>query len=138
MRESLNITSPSPDRQHTARFTVGGEIRFGPLYYALSIDHYSFGERIFGEAHLWSPAAGLLAVQEWLTLDYSEGPITELVLIDLGLRREAAVARATKGFTVPEAFAGLVLTYRNDYAGGEVIERFDLDIMQVQGWRALV
>src|SRR5690242_13841824 len=104
MRDSFNIASPSPDAQHTAQLAVAGEIRFGPLYYSLTVNGYSFGQRIFGDAHLWSRSSRFLAVQEWLTLDYSEGPITALVLIDMRARQTATLARATKRFLVPTAF----------------------------------
>src|SRR5262245_59515401 len=104
MHDSFNITSPSPDTLHITHFALAGEIRFGPFYYALSVDDYSFGQRIFGTAHLWSHSSAFLAVQEWLTIDYSEGPITALLLIDVRLRRAAALARATKRFLVPESF----------------------------------
>ena len=61
--DSFNISAPSPDGLHTAHLAVGGEIRFGPLYFSLSVDGRSFGERIFGDAHLWSPASTLFAAQ---------------------------------------------------------------------------
>lgn len=137
MHDSLNIHAPSPDAQHIAHFVASGEIRFGPLYFSLSVDDYSFGERIFGDAHLWSPSSKLLAVQEWLTLDYSAGPITILLLIDLDLRREATLARVTKGFVVPEAFDGPDIVYRKDYAGQAGVPRFNLDITKIKAWSAL-
>src|SRR4051812_32957401 len=137
MRDSFNIPAPSPDTLHTAHFTVAGEIRFGPLYYALSVDGYSFGERIFGEAHLWSRSSAFLAVQEWLTIDYSEGPITALVLIDVRLRRAAAIARATKRFLVPASFEDPILIYRKENAGHGVVEHFDVDITKITEWEAL-
>ena len=136
MHDSLNITTPSPDAQHTARLIAAGEIRFGPLYYSLSVDEHTFGDRIFGDAHLWSPSSKLLAVQEWLTTDYGEGPITTLVLIDLERRRETTVARATKGFIVPEAFEESLIVYRKGYAG-DMIEHFDVDITTIKQWSAL-
>src|SRR4051794_7500365 len=132
MRDSFNITSPSPNAQHTALFLFSGEIRFGPPYYGLSVDDYSFGQRIFGSAHLWSPSSNLLAIQEWLTIDYSEGPITALVLLDFELRREASVAQATKGFIVPEAFEGFMIVYRKEYAGQGVVQHFDLDTSKIK------
>src|SRR3954465_12095696 len=131
MPDALNFASPSPDTQHTAHFVCAGEIRFGPLYFSLLVDGYAFGQRIFGDAHLWSPSSDLLAVQEWLTLDYSEGPITALVVIDLQLRRAAAVARATKRFLVPAAFEGPTLVYRNENAGHGIAERFEVDIATI-------
>src|SRR3954463_7003497 len=117
MRDAFNTDVPSPNAQHTARFIVAGEIRFGPLYYSLSVDDYSFGQRIFGDVQLWSRSSDFLAVQEWLTLDYSDGPITALVLIDVRLRRSVSLARATKRFLVPEAFEDPILVYRNENAG---------------------
>jgi hypothetical protein len=137
MPDALNFASPSPDAQHTAHFVCAGEIRFGPLYFSLSVDGYAFGQRIFGDAHLWSPSSNLVAVQEWLTIDYSEGPITALVLIDLNLGREATVARATKGFVVPEAFESTIIVYREKYAAREVVQQFDLDAMELKEWKVL-
>lgn len=133
MLESLNITAPSPDMQHGAYFAVSGEVRFGPLYYVLAVDDYTFGQRIFGDAHLWSPASDLLAVQEWLTLDYSAGPITALLLIDVVHRRETTLAQATKRFLVPERFDGSEIVYREDHAGQAIMKRFDL--ADVHEWK---
>lgn len=137
MHDSFNITSPSPDTRHTARFVFSGEIRFGPSYFSLMVDSYSFGERIFGDAHRWSSSASLLAVQEWLTLDYAEGPITALVLIDLERGREATLARVTKGFVVPVTFTDLLLVYRADYGGQQGAQPVEVDATQIQDWQAL-
>jgi hypothetical protein len=137
MHTLFDITSPSPDGQHTAHFAFSGEIRFGPAYYALSVDGSSFDQRIFGSAHLWSPSSTLLAVQEWLTLDYSEGPITALVLIDVHLRRELTVAQATKKFMVPDVFEGSIIVYREEHAGRDVIKHFDLDAAKLKAWKKL-
>ena len=137
MHESFNIASSSPNLQHTAQFVLGGEIRFGPYYYSLLVDNSSFGQRIFGTAHLWSPSSNLLAVQEWLTIDYSEGPITALLLIDVQRQREASVARATKRFIVPEAFDGSVVVYRAENAGLGVAERFEVDTAKITEWNLI-
>jgi hypothetical protein len=136
MSDYFAIVSPSPDQRHTAHFSLGGEIRFGPPYYALRVGDYSFGERIFGAPHLWSTSSPLIAVQEWLTLVYSEGPITALVLIDAEKRREATVARATKRFLVPEGFADAALTYRVDY-GGQGGNSVAVDISTITAWTTL-
>lgn len=126
MHDSRTIAAPSPDGLHQAKFHVSGEVRFGPLYYVLSVDDHSFGPRIFGDAYLWSPASDLLAVQEWLTLDYSAGPITALLLIDVRQRREAVVAQATKRFLVPERFEASSLVYREEHAGQAIVRQYDL------------
>lgn len=137
MLDAFAIDSPSPNTQHVAHFAMSGEIRFGPLYYSLSIDGYAFGRRIFGSAHLWSPSSTLLAVQEWLTLDYSEGPITALVLIDVQHKREATVARATKRFLVPETFAGTQLVYRTEQAGNTDSPPVEVDTSMITEWAML-
>src|SRR5262249_28965423 len=130
-------SSPSPDSQHTAHFAYSGEIRFGPAYFSLSVDGYAFPERIFGDVYLWSPSSALLAVQEWLTLDYSEGPITALVVIDLNRKCEASVARVRKAFIVPRAFEGPLVVYRVDYGGQAGTERFEIDVTKIAEWKAL-
>jgi hypothetical protein len=137
MPESLNIASASPNKQHAAQFICSGEIRFGPLYFSLSVDEYSFGQRIFGDVHRWSSSSNMLAAQEWLTLDYSEGPITALVLIDLHLGRESRVLQATKRFIVPVAFEDPIVVYRIDYGGNEGLQHFDLDTSKITEWNTL-
>src|SRR5207253_8437475 len=137
MHDSFNIASPSPNTQHTARLLFSGEIRFGPPYYSLLVDDYSFSGRIFGDVHLWSQTSRLLAVQEWLTLDYSEGPITALVLIDVRMMREISVARATKGFIVPETFEDPMIVYRTDYAGQPGLQHVELDTAKLTDWKEL-
>ena len=136
MDHPFDRSSASPDGRHSAHFAAAGEVRFGPLYFALAVDGRSLGERIFGEAHLWSPDGAWLAVQEWLTLDYSAGPITALVLIDLRQGREATVARATKAFLVPQEFSGARLAYREERAG-QAGDRLEADIASLAEWRAL-
>ena len=133
MSERFTIESPSPATPHIARFALGGEIRFGPFYYELLVDGFSFGQRIFGEPHLWSATSPLLAVQEWYTTDYAEGPITGLVLIDAQSRREATLARATKRFLVPEAFSGQLLAYREEHAG-EAGGPLEINISTITSW----
>lgn len=137
MYDAFNIDSPSPDQRHKALLAFSGEVRFGPSYYRLSVDGSPLGERIFGDAHLWSPGSDLLAVQEWLTLDYSKGPITALVLIDVEHRREARIDQATKRFLVPERFEDRVLVYRETGAGQEIVKHFGLDTLKSMKWKAL-
>ena len=138
MAHPFDSTSSAPDAQHIASFFYGGDIRFGPPYFSLSVDAHSFGQRIFGDVYCWSPSSTLLAVQEWLTLDYSEGPITSLVIIDLSLGQEVSVDRVVKGFIVPIAFEWPTVVYRKDYAGNAGTERFEADTTKVWEWKELV
>lgn len=136
MHPFFDISAPSPDAQHMAYLAFSGEIRFGPAYYALSVDDYTFGPRIFGSPYQWSSSSDLLAVQEWLTLDYSAGPITALLVIHVQLRQEITVAQATKRFLVPTAFTGTTILYREEHAGQEVFKHFDLETATRQAWKA--
>src|SRR5690349_12240677 len=137
MAHPFDSIAHSPDRQHSASFLYGGDIRFGPSYFSLSIDGRSFGQRIFGDAYLWSPSSALFAVQEWLTIDYSEGPITALVIVDLELGRETTLERVVKAFIVPVAFEGPTIVYRKDYAGQAGSERFQADTSKSAEWKKL-
>ena len=137
MAHPFDSASESPNGQHTASFFYGGDIRFGPSYFSLAIDGRSFGQRIFGDVCLWSPSSTLFAAQEWLTTDYSEGPITALVIVDLGLGREVSVERVVKGFIVPVAFEGPTIVYRKDYAGQAGSQRFKADTAKSTDWKRL-
>jgi hypothetical protein len=136
MYDAFNIALASPNANHNALLMFSGEIRFGPPYYSLSLDGNSFGQRIFGSPLLWSRSSTFLAVQEWLTLDYSEGPITALVVIDVRSKQEVSVAQAKKGFIVPETFEDPVLVYRTEYAGQATGQHIEADISQITEWKA--
>lgn len=135
--DAFDTISPSPDGAHIARFLFSGEIRFGPPYYALALDDASFGQRIFGAEHRWSASSRFLAVQEWLTLDESAGPITALVLIDVALRRETTIARATKAFLIPDAIDEPTLAYHAHHAGRGTRRRFERDVTAITRWKEI-
>jgi hypothetical protein len=111
-----------------------GDILFGPPYYSLTVDGHSFGERIFGEKLVWSPDSALLAVQEWMTIDFSHGPITDLLVIDLPLGHQARTARTEKGFVLPREFAGRTLHYSIDRDDGGARRNYSLDLDTVESW----
>jgi hypothetical protein len=124
----------SPDGVHHARLTCVGDILFGPPYYSLVVDGLSFGERIFGEKLVWSPDSTMLAVQEWLTIDFSQGPQTALLLVDLAGSREARVARIEKGFVLPREFALPTLHYAIDHDDGGARRNRALDLGSIDSW----
>jgi hypothetical protein len=94
----------SPDGGHTAVLCDLGEIRFGPPYFALEIDNWSIAGRIFGGSARWSEDSTMFAIQEWLTTDYAEGPVTQLTVFDAARKRQCALARADKGYIVVTDF----------------------------------
>lgn len=124
----------SPDSMHSARLTCVGDILFGPPYYSLVVDGHSFGERIFGEKLVWSADSSLLAVQEWKTIDFSNGPITDLLVIDVSAGSEARVAHTEKGFVLPREFTDRLLHYSIDRDDGGARRNYSLDLASVHEW----
>ena len=127
----------SPDGRHEAELRYVGEIRFGPPYHSLCVDGISMGGRVFGDAVLWSPDSRYLAVQEWLTTDEAEGPITTLCVVDVVERRTCRLSRADGGFVEPQSFEGGAITYVASYMGDFEVREFEMDLEQVRSWRPL-
>lgn len=130
-----DIVLNSPDNAHRARLVVAGEIRFGPLYYHLSVDDQSFGNRVFGESYFWSADSQYFLIQEWLTTDYEKGPITQLIIIDVENRKECVLSKATKGYVIPESLEGAVIIYKKHYydGSGRAIE-YEQNIPSADRW----
>lgn len=78
MPHPFDSTSSSPDAQHTAHFAYAGDIRFGPPYFSLLVDAYSFGQRIFGDVHLWSSEGPIVMYRK----DYAGNEGTERFEVD--------------------------------------------------------
>lgn len=90
----MELTYPSPDGKREARLVIAGEIRFGPQYFSLILDGKKLPERSFGEGLLWSPDSRYLAVQEWMTTEESDGPITRALVIDAARSLQCVLAQA--------------------------------------------
>jgi hypothetical protein len=128
----------SPDRKHQAILKYVGEIRFGPHYFSLTVDSFSFGERIFGDDYLWSDDSRFFAVQEWKTTDYATGPITKLLLIEDIERRECPLS-GINGWIVPKQFEGSKLIYTKRYydEGLDKIAEFEIEFLGLDRWGPL-
>ena len=124
----------SPDGRVRISYSLAGEIRFGPAYFHLQIPSYEFGDRIFGRQHLWSPDSRYLAVQEWLTIDYAEGPFTELLLIDFASERQCPLSKAHKGFIIPVRFEPPLLIYRKDFQGRGESREYEIAYESLDRW----
>ena len=132
-----DIMVPSPDSVHKALMNYVGEIRFGPAYYSLTLDQISFGERVFGDAYLWSPDSKFCAVQEWETTSEGRGPQTRLLLVDLKGRKECILSRAEKGFIVPKLFEDGKLIYTKEYYGPRRSSEFEIEFLLLKSWDKL-
>jgi hypothetical protein len=131
------VASTSPDAKHRAVLEYSGEIRFGPAFYTLAVDHIPFGKRVFGHQLLWSPDSRYFAIQEWETAEEALGPQTRLLLIDLNTRRECILSKAEQGFIVPRKFENGKLVYTKEYHGQGIIQEFEIDFLSLDSWENL-
>ncbi|MBI2207484.1 MAG: hypothetical protein HYU41_26940 [Candidatus Rokubacteria bacterium] len=131
-RASLEVTSP--DGRHHARLSLAGEIRFGPVYYRLTIDDVELTDRIFGDSLRWSEDSRLLAAQEWRSTDHERGPTTRVALFDAQRRRHAALPDVRAGFVEHFRFAGPTLTYRQRFYAAQTTGDASATITAIERW----
>lgn len=131
----MNLPSvTSPDGVHRLELSYESEIRFGPAYYCAAIDGKTIPKRIFGNAALWSPDSRFLALQEWLTTDYQDGPQTALLVFDFQDSREVKASSAHKGFISPIRFSDDTLIYKKEYFGTGKIGEYEIDLISLNRW----
>jgi hypothetical protein len=137
------IIFPSPNKKHKASLTQIGEISADHAYYSLSIDGfpYSFIDRVFGKACLWSPESRFLAVQEWKEVNETGTPnFCQLLIIDVLARRECIIANVegAKGSILPESFIGESLMYTVIYYGQfGMTKSFESKFQYLSGWQTI-
>ena len=127
----------SPDGRYKAVLEIAGQIECGPPYYNLKIDDLNFGERIFGDAYLWSDHSAFLIIQEWLTTCYRMGPRTALTLFDLSNRKECLISWADRGFIIPLFFDGDTLIYKKEYLDKGIAKEFEIDLNSLDRWEEI-
>ena len=108
----------SPDEQHTVEFRCAGEVQMSALYFHVIVDDQCLGNRIFGDICVWSPDGRYVALQQWLSTDRTEGPETQLLVVDARQRTECILGRA-KGFVTPLAFNDRSIAYRRVGPAGQ-------------------
>ena len=138
------IVFPAPNKKYKAVLTYVGEVQADQAYYSLSIDGfpYSFADRLFGKACLWSPESRILAVQEWKMADDESSTPTSclLTVIDLVSRRECIIANVegVKGKILPESFIGESLMYTVIYYGQfGMTKSFESKYQYLDGWQTI-
>ena len=129
--------SDSPDGNHHATLTFAGEIRFGPCYFTLQMDHRNFGERLFGQCVLWSPDSSIACLQEWHTIDYGVGPITSLLLVRPRDWTYFAFPQIRKGFASPNTFIDDSLVLRHSERQNNTTVDRETDLSQIEAWLPL-
>jgi len=124
----------SPDNNNRAELIYLSEIRFGPSYYKLELNGKELGNRIFGDAYLWSADSRYFAAQEWLTTNYQEGPITRVALFDVVNGLCANFKFVVKGFAIDFNFENGKLIYKKHYYADSKIVEVEVDISSIVNW----
>lgn len=130
-------TIRSPDRKIEGKLVEAGRIRFGPPYYELRLTPYEFSNRPFGDRYLWSLDSRYLALLESLTLDNSDGPHTELLLVDFRDEKECPLSKVEGGYIIPIRFETPKLIYEKQYRGRSIEKEFEIEFESLDRWRPL-
>ncbi|MEM9832470.1 MAG: hypothetical protein AAF944_17690 [Bacteroidota bacterium] len=127
----------SPNKKYGFDFLFEGEIRFGPQYYRVRLNGKELKNRIFGFEFKWSNDSDYLALQEWLTTDYANGPDTALVIIDLDKKNVARISRAHGGFIVPLNFKDGKVIYQKKVLSRAQITEYEIELDKIENWTSL-
>ncbi len=127
----------SPDGSHDAVLVQAGQIRHSDLFwYRMELDGRKLGNFVCGGTPVWSADSRLLALDEWLSTDYSHGPETRVRIIDPATMQSAAGPAHPGAFVENMRFDGTTLSYDTDTSPGHLKENFSLDISQLS-WQPL-
>ncbi len=103
-----------------------GEIRFGPSYFRLFINGNELIDRIFGQLHCISANERYVAFEEWLTTNYSDGPITRVVIYDLLKNHISELSDGQSGFIELMEFTETSFRYSRHNYGQKIIDNFEV------------
>lgn len=109
-----------------------GEVRFGPSYHELIINGKLLKNRIFGDDLYWSEDKKFIIIQEWLTIDYSTGPITRPFIIDTINMKYSFLSEGKKGFSSNFRINKNVLLYTQVNRGTGINRNFECNILDLE------
>lgn len=112
-----DIKTSAPNGRDTAILHYADEVRYGPTHFLLNLNGKVVRDRIFGLPLEWSDDSRFLAAQEWLTVDYAEGPVTRIVLIEIRMEKLCVFRQVIKGFAQDVKFTSQSVLYRKHYYG---------------------
>lgn len=118
-------------------FDYLGEVRFGPTYYSLSIDGKKVDCVAFGEEHLLFMGKRYLATQEWLTVDYENGPITQVTFFDLKENLKSSIDIVNKGFVKNFRFEAGVFYFEKDFPATGQFVQSQIQFSEVASWEPI-
>jgi hypothetical protein len=124
----------SPNSNHSANLIYENEIRFGPAYCRLELNGQLLSNRLFGQKLKWSPCSTFLALEEWLTTDYIQGPKTRLFLVNVEEYNYSEFRPINKGFVKKVSFDNGNVKYVKEFpATGNSLEA-EVEISKIKNW----
>jgi hypothetical protein len=107
----------SPDNRFEVQLTPAGGNPWDLTYTSLFLVGLPFGDRMFGWHGVWSPCSRYFAIREWRSSEFSLGPDTHLVVIDVHAGKECVMDRAENGFVEPMSFYNDTIRYNKILRG---------------------
>ena len=114
-----------------------GDIRFGPSYFRLVISGREVADSIFGGEYAVLDGGRFAAFEEWLTTDYTLGPMTRVAIYDLVEGMKCHFESVEKGFVGDFEKLGDSFRYKKNYKGKKLIEEIEVDWKSILGWEAI-
>ncbi len=111
-----------------------GEIRFGPSYYSLEIQGTKIKKYHYGASRAELESGRYLAIEEWLTTDYQEGPITRVAIFDLDKGLVSKLKSVDKGFVSGFKLEDGVFRYRKEFCSKGKVVASELDWSSIKNW----
>lgn len=108
-----------------------GEIRFGPRFFNLKINEQQLNNRIFGEEIYQSSEDRYVALQEWLTTEYTQGPITRPFIIDRRNLTFTTLSNGKRGFAGEFEIVDGIFTYSQMNKGLGITKVFECTLSQL-------
>lgn len=108
-----------------------GEIRFGPRFFNLKINEQQLNNRIFGDEIYQSSEDRYLVLQEWLTTEYTKGPITRPFIIDRRKLMFTTISDGKKGFASKFEIVDGIFTYSQINKGLGITKMFECTLNQL-------
>lgn len=129
----------SPDGKHSVNLHFVGQIQdWGPKYFQLSINAEPLPLHIFGDEVVWSPDSRFLAAEEWLTTEYTDGPMTRVAIFDVSEHKVCCLRKVPGGLVGKFAFDEEILLYRKFFNSEGRVEDASVDVSRLDDWRDIL
>jgi hypothetical protein len=114
-----------------------GEMRFGPDYYELHINGRKIEGFVYGFSRSEFENGRYLAIEEWQTLDYQNGPITRVAIFDLKNNLVARLKVVDKGFVSGFKLQGNIFSYKEEFHAAKKVLDSEIDFESIK-WQPIL